>query len=125
MNNRWLCGCLSSFDNRSLWLSGEELVFLPISMVGISNGWNRISIDWIFLPIFAKPNGWKNPMVEPISNGWIRLLKCILSNGCGMVLIGWKSFLDVSALAKFEHSWKSMKKGGQTILNFFYQIVNS
>ena len=76
-NESWLIKKYSKQTNFQV----KELVFSPISMVGISNGWNRFSIVWIFLPIFAKPNGWKNPMVEPVSNGWIRLLKCILSNG--------------------------------------------
>ena len=58
-------------------------VKLLASIFANFNGWNFNQLN--FLNIFAKPNGWKNPMV-------------------GMILIGWNYLLDIYALAKFEHS---------------------
>ena len=50
------------------------------------NGWNfqwseQIFNQLNFFAYFCQAQWLENLMVEQISNGWIRLLKCILSNG--------------------------------------------
>ena len=93
------------------------------------NGWNfqwseQIFNQLNFFAYFCQAQWLENLMVEQISNGWIRLLKCILSNGWNDS--DWlKLFVRYLCISKIWTLIEVFEKGLPDNYEFFYQIVNS